>query len=250
MIKRLARKIFVSWLMLFTIQSAHAEQINVAVAANFSSAFEQIKTAFKQQTGIDVLPSYASSGKLYTQIINGAPFELFLSADVETPQKLEQMGLIASGKRFTYAVGHLVLWSPQPGLVDAKGEVLRNGDFKRLAIANPKTAPYGLAAQQALTRLGLWEGMSPKLVQGESIAQAYQFISSGNAQLGFIAASQLTVQTGSSWQVPESLYDPIEQQAVILKSAQANAAALKLYDFLRSDQATKIITSFGYGARN
>ncbi|TPW15198.1 MAG: molybdenum ABC transporter periplasmic molybdate-binding protein [Halothiobacillaceae bacterium] len=223
-----------------------AESLNVAVASNFSAAFAAIQRAFKKESDTELLPSYASTGKLYAQIVNGAPFALFLAADVATPAKLEQMGLAAPGRRFTYAIGHLVLWSAEPGRVDAQGEVLKQAKFKRLAIANPKSAPYGLAAQQALTRLGLWERLTAKLVQGESIAQSYQFVDSGNVELGFISASQLPPQKGSHWLVPQALYDPLEQQVVVMKSAQNSTAAMKFYDFLRREPARQIVVSFGY----
>lgn len=227
-------------------EQAKSSALYVAVAANFAPVFEQISAAFKTQYGIELVPSYASTGKLYAQIINGAPFALFLAADTATPQKLEKEAYTVSDNRFTYAVGHLVLWSAQPGRVDAKGEVLASDSFDRIAIANPVTAPYGLAAQQVLQRLGQWQRLRPKLIQAESIAQVYQFVSSGNVPMGFIAASQVPAHSGSFWRVPAELHAPIEQQVVILKSAQHNADAFKLYDFLRSEQAAIIISAFGY----
>lgn len=227
-------------------EQAKSSALYVAVAANFAPVFEQISAEFKTQHGIELVPSYASTGKLYAQIINGAPFALFLSADTATPQKLEKDAYTVPDKRFTYAVGHLVLWSAQPRQVDAKGEVLASDSFDRLAIANPTTAPYGLAAQQVLMRLGQWQRLQPKLIQAESIAQVHQFVSSGNVPMGFIAASQVPAHSGSFWRVPAELHDPIEQQVVILKSAQHNADAFKLYDFLRSEKAARIISAFGY----
>lgn len=225
---------------------AWANELSVAVASNFTATFNQIVATYQAETGVKVVPSYASSGKLYAQIQNGAPFQLLLSADVETPQQLEKDGLALPGTRVTYAIGSLVLWSPQPGVVDAKGEVLRKSATSKLAIANPKTAPYGLAAQQALTKLGLWESLSPRLVTGENIAQAYQYASSGNAAMGFVALSQVLDQPGSQWPVPQSLYDPIEQQMVILKRGQGNAELRRFYDYLRSAKVQQLIATKGY----
>lgn len=236
-------------LVLFTamfMPQALAE-INVAVAANFTSTFNKLAEVYQADTRVKVQPSFASTGKLYAQVRNGAPFQLFLSADVETAQRLEQEGETVAGTRQIYAIGRLVLWSGKPGLVDARGEVLRKGGFNRLAIANPKTAPYGLAAQQVMSQLGVAESLKDKLVTGESVAQAYQYVSSGNAELGFVALSQVQGAAERYWLVPEKLHDPLEQQMVILKRGQGDAAVRKFYDYIRSEKAQKIIASFGYG---
>lgn len=225
-------------------QSEEDKPLHVAVAANFATTFEEILREFNQQYPVKVLPSYASTGKLYAQIINGAPYALFLSADKSTSLKLEQAGY--AGKRSVYAVGQLVLWSARPGWIDSQAVLLKQGHFERIAIANPALAPYGLAAQQTLQQLGLWTAVQAKLVQADSIAQVHQFVSSGNVELGFIAASQHPKNSGSFWQVPKALYDPIEQEMVLLKSAQHRTAANEFYEFMRSEKALKIIRSYGY----
>ena len=206
-------------LLLTVAAPGSADDVHVAVASNFVPVLTELAPTFSAQTGHRLLPSAASTGKLYAQIRQGAPFAVFLSADSRHAERLEAEGHAVRGSRFTYALGQLVLWSPDVGRIDADGAVLRAGRFDRLALANPRLAPYGLAAQQALERLGLWEALQSRLVQGENIAQAYQFVASGAAPLGFVAASQLadTGAGGSSWTVPATLYDPIEQQAVLLR---------------------------------
>jgi len=194
--------------------------------------------------------SFGATGKFYAQITNGAPFEVFLSADDETPARLEKELLIAPHTRFTYAIGKLVLWSPQNGYVDAKGEILKTGEFKHLSLANPKTAPYGAAAVETLKKLGAFERVEPRIVQGENIAQAHQFVASGNAELGFVALSQVykdgKVTAGSAWIVPFNLYAPIRQDAAILANGLHNPAAKALVDYLKSDKARAAIKSYGY----
>lgn len=229
------------WLSLAT-----AAEIHVAVASNFNATFDKIAAVYSAETGVKLLTSYASTGKLYTQVVNGAPFDLLLAADTETPLKLEREGQTVIGARATYAIGHLVLWSPRQGLVDDKGAVLRGAGFARLAIANPKTAPYGLAAQQVLTKLGLWDSLRARMVTGENIAQAYQYASSGNAQLAFVAKSQVLDVAGSEWQVPQNLYDPLAQDMVILKQGQGDIQVRKLFDFLLGKKARKIMVDGGY----
>ena len=230
---------------------ARADDISLAVAANFTAPMKVLAADFEQQSGHRVLASFGSTGKLYAQVKNGAPFEAFLSADEKTPAKLEAEGDAVPGSRFTYAVGGLVLWSADPGRVDAEGKVLSEGEFHKLAIANPKTAPYGAAAIQTLTALGLLEAVRPKLVQGENIAQTHQFVSTGNAQLGFVALSQVTAEGqltgGSAWVVPAGLHDPIRQDAVILARGADKPAVAALMDYLRGDAARAVIRSFGYG---
>jgi molybdate transport system substrate-binding protein len=230
--------------------SSQAAEVSVAVAANFTAPMQKIAQAFAQDTGHQARLAFGSTGSLYAQIKNGAPFDLLLAADDETPERLEQDGQVVAGTRFTYAIGKLVLWSPQSSLVDAKGEVLRAGSFDKLAIANPKTAPYGAAALQALNALGLAQGLQGKLVQGESVSQTLQFVSSGNAALGFVALSQVfmdgKVCQGSAWVVPEALYQPLQQDAVLLIGAKDKLAALALLRYLRSERAHVILKSYGY----
>jgi molybdate transport system substrate-binding protein len=230
--------------------SADAAEVNVAVAANFTAPMQEIVEHFTLQTGHTAVLSFGASGSIYAQIVNGAPYEVFLSADRQTPMRLQEEGFGVSGTPFTYAVGQLALWSMQPGLIDQKGTVLRSGTFERIALANPKLAPYGAAAVETLTRLGLLEQLQPKFVQGESIAQAYQFIATGNAPLGFVALSQIYenggLTEGSAWIVPAKLHAPIEQDAVILANGKDNPAATALAAFLQSKKAIQIICSFGY----
>jgi molybdate transport system substrate-binding protein len=230
--------------------AAHADEVQVAVAANFTAPMQQISAAFEKDTGHKALLAFGATGKFYAQISNGAPFEVFLAADDETPAKLEKELLAVSGTRFTYAIGKLVLWSAKEAYVDGQGEVLKKGEFKHLALANPKTAPYGAAAVAALMKLGVMESIQPRFVQGENIAQTHQFISTSNAELGFVALSQVfkdgKVTSGSAWIVPSSLYDPIRQDAVLLAKGRNKPAAAALVDFLKTDKARAIIKSYGY----
>lgn len=242
--------------LLFTLLAgiAAAAEVQVAVAANFTAPFKEISAAFEQASGHKVIAAFGPTGGFYTQIHNGAPFDVFLAADAERPARLESEGLALPSSRFTYAVGRLALWSATPGYVDAEGAVLKQGRFAHLAIANPKTAPYGLAATQVLERLGLTGALAPRLVQGTDITQARHFVATGNAELGFVALSQVwhdgALTDGSVWLPPATLYDPIRQDAVILKRAQDKAAARALADFLRSEPALRIIRSYGYGQGN
>jgi molybdate transport system substrate-binding protein len=229
---------------------ARADEVQVAVAANFAGPIQKIATDFEKDTGHKAVIATGATGKFYAQIKNGAPFEVLLAADDETPAKLEKEGDAVAGSRFTYAIGKLVLWSAKPGLVDAKGEVLKKGQFAHLAIANPKTAPYGAAALETLKNLGVQETLQPKVVQGENIAQTQQFIVSGNAELGFIALSQIIKDgkpmQGSSWIVPENLHAQIRQDAVILAKGKDKPAAAALVKYLAGDKAKAVIRSFGY----
>jgi molybdate transport system substrate-binding protein len=229
---------------------ARAGEVNVAVAANFTAPMNVIAESFEKDTGHKAKLAFGSTGRFYAQIKNGAPFQLLLAADDETPAKLVEEGAAESASRFTYAVGSLVLWSSKADFVDAKGEVLRRGHFGKLALANPKTAPYGRAAVETLTRLGLMVAVEPKFVQGENIAQTYQFVSTGNADLGFVALSQVIkdgkVLEGSAWLVPAELHAPIRQDAVLLISGRGNPAAQALLDYLKGDKAKAVIRSFGY----
>jgi molybdate transport system substrate-binding protein len=234
-----------------------AAEVHVAVAANFTAPLAEIGKAFEASSGYRLVVSSGSTGKLVAQIDNGAPFEVLLAADAERPALLEKNGEAVAGSRFTYARGRLVLWSPDPGRVDAAGKVLAAGRFRHLAIANPQLAPYGAAAQQTLTGLGLWEKLAPLLVQGEDIGQTYQFVASGAAELGFVALSQVRAAEtgagaagqpkGSPWIVPESRYQPIDQQAVLLTRGSASPAARAFLEFLRGQPARAVIERYGYG---
>lgn len=227
----------------------HAEQVTVAVASNFTGAMKEIAAAFERESGHEVRLAFGSSGKFYAQIQHGAPFQVFFSADAAKPEALEKAGQAVPGSRFTYAVGGLVLWSADSGRVQGPG-TLKAGNFNKLALANPKLAPYGAAAVQVLDRLGLAQATRPHWVQGENIAQTYHFVASGNAQLGFVALSQVTrdgeIREGSGWIVPAKLHRPIRQDAVLLQRGANNEAAQSLLRFVRGDKAAQIIRSFGY----
>jgi molybdate transport system substrate-binding protein len=229
---------------------AHAGEVQVAVAANFAVPVAQLAPGFQDATGHTLKVSVGATGKFYSQIVAGAPFEVLLSADDETPRRLLADGWAVPGSAFTYALGKLVLWSAKPGFVDGQGGVLGTGRFTHLAIANPKTAPYGAAAVQVMRSLGLAEALGSRLVTAESIGQAYQFISTGNADLGFVALSQVAVPgkppAGSYWLVPPTLYDAIRQDAVLLKAGEKNPAAAAWLAYLKSPAAQALIRSFGY----
>ena len=246
----LPRTLAVIGLCLAAVSAAHADQVSVAVAANFTAPMQKIAAAFEADTGHKAELAFGATGKFYAQITNGAPFQILLAADDTTPAKLEREGKAVANSRFTYAIGTLVLWSAQPGYVDAQGAVLKTGDFKHLAIANPKLAPYGLAATQVMDKLGVTAALTPRIVQGENIAQTYQFVSTGNAQLGFVALSQVMadgkITSGSAWQVPANLHDSIRQDAVLLETGKDNAAAAALLQYLRGDKARAVIKSYGY----
>ncbi len=229
---------------------AHAAEAQVAVAANFAEPVKAIAAVLEKTTGHTLRISTGASGAFYTQIRNGAPFDVFLSADNERPAMLEKDGLAQPGTRFTYATGKLVLWSAKAGRVDANGAVLKAADLGKVAYANPKTAPYGAAAVQVLEKLGLKDAISPKLVQGESIGQAYNFVKTGNADVGFVALSQVLsggrLKEGSMWMIPQANYDPIRQDAVLLKRGADNAAAQALLQLLQSPRIKDLIRSYGY----
>jgi molybdate transport system substrate-binding protein len=236
--------------LLMMAQVAQAGEVRVAVAANFTAPMQEIVPLFEQTSGHKVSLSFGSTGKFYAQIKQGAPYDVLISADSKTPQKLDGDGLTVPGSRFVYALGALVLWSAQPGLVDDKGAVLRKGGYNKLAIGDPKLAVYGTAAQETLEGLGLWQALSPKLVRGENITQTYQFAATGNAELGFIALSQISkggkVTGGSWWIVPAHHYKPIEQSAVMLSSAKDAEASKAFLAFLKGPQAATVIRSYGY----
>lgn len=230
--------------------TAAADEVQVAVAANFTAPMQKIAADFEKDTGHKVQLAFGSTGKFYAQIKNGAPFEVLLAADDETPVRLEKEGAAVAGSHFTYAIGRLVLWSAKPGYVDEKGEVLKKGDFKHVSLANPKLAPYGAAAVEALNALKLLDAVQPKFVQAENIAQAHQFIATGNAELGFVALSQVLkdgkVAEGSAWVVPAQLYRPIRQDATVLDKGKGKPAAAALMSYLKGDKARAVIKSCGY----
>jgi molybdate transport system substrate-binding protein len=233
-------------LALLASGNAFAAQTNVAVAANFTEAAKEIAAAFQQKTGHEAVLSFGASGQFYTQITQSAPFQVFLSADDARPKKLVDDGLAVPGSRFTYAIGKLVLWSKTPGLVKGE-ETLKSASFAKLSICNPAAAPYGAAAVETMKSLKLYDALQPKLVEGATITQAYQFVETGNAEIGFVALSQLTgPETGSRWLVPQELYGPIRQDAVLLKSGADNEAATGFIAFLKGPEARAIIAKYGY----
>lgn len=240
----------VGWVLALFALSAQADEVTVAVAANFSAPAQKIATAFAAATGHKASVVVGSTGKLYAQIKNGAPFGVLLSADDETPRRLAQEGAGVAASQFTYATGRLVLWSRQAGLVDGKGDVLQGTAFNHLSIADPKVAPYGAAAIEVMTKLGVLPKLQGRLVQGESIGQAHQFVASGNAQLGFVALSQVMqdgkIAEGSAWVVPANMHTALKQDAIVLTAAKDNAAALAFVAYLRSDATKTLIRSYGY----
>ena len=240
-------KILLLPLFLLLTQAAWADTLRVAVAANFASAARALAAGFEAESGHQLKLAFGSTGKHYSQIHHGAPFDAFFAADVERPRLLDEAGLAVPGSRHTYAMGRLVLWGPSPQLAVADGKVLKDGNFDHLAIANPRLAPYGRAAQQVLEKLGLWQSLQGRLVRGENIGQTYHFVRGGGAQLGFVALSQLQQSgkpvAGSRWLPPADLYDPIEQQAVLLRDSPAGRA---LFSYLRSNAARDIIQAHGY----
>jgi molybdate transport system substrate-binding protein len=240
-----------AWALMGTV---HADEVQVAVAANFTAPMQKIAAAFEKETGHKAVLSFGATGKFYAQIRNGAPFGVLLSADDEVPARLVKEGMAVPGSAFTYAIGQLVLWSSQSGVVDAQAAVLHEmASGKRsgkIAVADPKLAPYGAAAMQVMDQRGLTDKLCPHFVTGENIGQTFQFVKTGNAALGFVALSQVMVEgsisTGSAWVVPAHLHDPIRQDAVLLKTAQANPAANALLQYLRTDAARTVIRAYGY----
>ena len=227
---------------------ASADEVRVAVAANFAAPMQKIAADFEKDTGHKAVLAFGATGQFYAQIKNGAPFGMLLAADDKTPEKLDREGLTVKGSRFTYAIGSLALWSAKPGLADS--DMLEKGSFEHLAVANPKLAPYGVAAMQTLARLGLAEKCQARIVLGENIGQTYQFVATGNAELGFVALSQVMKDgkliSGSVWIVPAAMHDPIRQDAVLLSDGKASAAAEALMNYLKSAKATAVIKSYGY----
>lgn len=227
---------------------ARADEVRIAVATNFSAAINALVAAFEAQSEHTVLVSTGSTGSHYAQIKNGAPFEAFFSADAERPERLERENVAVPGSRFRYAVGRLALWSPNAGYVDTEGRVLGTGNYRHLAIANPALAPYGAAAREVLRGRGLWDNVQARLVQGQDIGQAFSFVATGNAELGFVALAQIqrpgAEPEGSYWLVPESLHEPIEQQAVLLRDTPGARAFV---EFVKTEEARAIIRNYGYG---
>jgi len=241
-----------AWLLVAALTSTpgQAGEVHVAVAANFAGPMKSLAIAFERESGHRALVSLGATGQLYTQIRQGAPFGVLLAADATTPRKLAREGYAVTETQRPYAIGRLVLWSRNAHYVDAKGEVLRRGDFRRLAIANPKLAPYGAAATQTLSALGLLDKLRSKVVEGANINQAFKFVASGNAELGFVAMSQVMqdgrLKEGSAWLVPAKLHDPIRQDAILLAKGKDNPAAVALLRYLDSEPARDIIRRYGY----
>lgn len=247
---RIRRQLAVAIFLFLANAGVHAAEVKAAVAANFTAAIAKLQPMFEMETGHKLLPSFGATGQLYAQIGNGAPFEVFLSADAQAPQKLLREGKAVAGTDFIYARGELALWSARKGYVDDNGDVLRRNAFAHIAIANPDTAPYGAAAVQTLKKLGLYDALKAKFVQGDNIAQTQLFVASKNAELGFVALAQVIAtaqaERGSWWQVPADLHDPIDQQAVLLKTAENNDAARAFLKFLQTPRATAVIHGLGY----
>lgn len=240
------RKLLIGLAFALPAAIANAAETSVAVAANFTEPATEIAALFAAETGHSAVLSFGASGQFYTQITQGAPFQVFLSADAERPAKLVAEGLGVEGSVFTYAIGELVLWSADAALVTGP-DTLTDGHFEKIAIANPESAPYGRAAVQTMEKLGLGEALAPKLVQGNNISQTLQFVETGNAELGFVALSQVAAKdAGSRWVVPGDLHDPILQDAVLLQTGADNEAARAFLEFLRGPQATEVIERFGY----
>ena len=227
-----------------------AAEAQIAVAANFAEPIKAVAAVLEKTTGHTLKVTLGATGKLYAQIKNGAPFDVLLAADTKTPAQLQADGLAQPGSRFTYATGKLVLWSADAAKVDAQGDLLKTGNFRKLAYAAPKVAPYGAAAVQVIEQLGLTAAVATKLVQGESIGQTFSFVYTGNADLGFVAMSQVLeggkLKNGSMWVVPQNLYQPIQQDAVVLQRAGANPAAQALMTLLKSPNIKALIRSYGY----
>lgn len=253
---QLLKKLVAIPLIYWMFNIAHADEIRVAVATNFTAAMKEIVAQFEKNSGHEVIVSFGSSGKIFAQIQHGAPFQIFLSADQTKPEMLEQAALTVPGSRFTYAIGGLVLWSSKPDSAGIESALnynrLKNGEFNKLALANPKLAPYGAAAVEVLEALKLKQFTQAKWVQGENISQAYQYVATGNADLGFVALAQIMdkghIKGGSSWVIPDELYTPIRQDAVLLRSAKDSVGAKVFLDYLCSDEAQAIIYAYGYKA--
>jgi molybdate transport system substrate-binding protein len=238
--------------LLTVVPAARADQTLIAVAANFAEVIEELKPAFEKISGHKLQSTTGSTGKLYAQIKEGAPFQILLSADANTPERMEKEQLAVAGSRFTYAIGKLTLWSSDQGRIGSDGAAaLKANDVRHIAIANPDLAPYGLAARETLQSLGLWDSLKPKIVMGQNIGQTHSMVATGNAQLGFIALSAVLSPRespkGSRWDVPQSLYTPIRQDAVLLSAGARNEAAIAFMKFLKTPEARTVIERYGYG---
>lgn len=240
--------------LLLSINSPQAATTLVAVAADFTKPMTEIAAEFQKVTGHEAKLSFGSSGKAFAQIQSGAPFEVYLSASEKYPVELEKAGLVVPGSRFVYAIGKLVLWSATPGYVDDKGEILKTGNFKHIALADPTHAPYGVVAEQVMTSVGVLDKLRPLFVMGENISQTFQFVTTGNAELGFVALAQVIdlqtgkIGSGSGWLIPDELHGPFNQTAVLLQTGAENPAALALMDFLKSPTARAVIKKYGFGS--
>ena len=247
LVKKILKLILISG-CLISVELSQAGEIRIAVASNFTNTIKTLSKHYEDKTGHKVILIFGATGKHYAQIKNGAPFDIFFAADSKRPKLLENEGLIFESQRFTYALGKLVLWSPKDNFTDSQAKVLEKGDFYHIALANPKLAPYGRAAYEVLKKNHLWELLKTKAVRGENIGQTFQFVKSGNAELGFVALAQIKHlnedEKGSFWNIPESLYNPIKQQVVLLNN---NPIAKDFMTFIKTDTAREIIKSFGYG---
>lgn len=247
-------RLFALFGLMLTSSISVAETTLVAVAADFTKPMTEIAAEFQKATGHEAKLSFGSSGKAFAQIQSGAPFEVYLSASEKYPLELEKAGLVVSGNRFVYAIGKLVLWSATPGYVDDQGEILKTGGFKHIALADPTHAPYGVIAEEVMTSLGVLDKLRPLFVMGENISQTFQFVTTGNAELGFVAFAQVIdlntgkIGSGSGWLIPDELHGPFNQTAVLLKTGAENPAALALVDFLKSATARAIIKKYGFGS--
>ena len=247
--RRLAAAAFVGWAAVGACGPSAAAEVNIAVAANFTEPAKQIAQAFERKTGHKAILSFGATGQFYTQITQGAPFQLFLSADQATPKKLAGEGHAAADTLFTYAIGKLVLFSREADFVKG-GETLRDAKFNKIAIANPTAAPYGAAAIETMKAVGVYDALTPKIVQGANINQTFQFVETGNAELGFVALSQVIERSGGSrWLVTANLYSPIRQDAVLLKTGAGNPAARAFLDFMKGPEAAAVIEKFGYATK-
>lgn len=238
---------FTGWLWL--AHPAAADQVLVAVAANFTAPFNKLAAEFEKDSGHKLVASFGSTGKFYAQIKNGAPFEVLLAADDETPARLVTQGAGVAGSRFSYATGRLVLWSPKPGVVDAAGQVLKGSTVQKLAMADPRLAPYGAASVEVMKQLGVHDRLAPQVVTGETLAQVFQFVASGNSPMGFLALSQVLKDgqvEGSHWLVPTALHTPIRQDAVLLNPGQGKPGAAALLQYLQGAKAQALIKAYGY----
>lgn len=250
---RFFRLTVAAW-MLSLAPLTFAETVLVAVAADFTKPMTEIAADFQKATGHEAKLSFGSSGKAFAQIQSGAPFEVYLSASEKYPVELEKAGLVVPGSRFVYAIGKLVLWSATPGYVDDKGEILKTGNFKHIALADPTHAPYGVVAEEVMTSVGVLDKLRPLFVMGENISQTFQFVTTGNAELGFVALAQVIdlntgkIGSGSGWLIPDELHGPFNQTAVLLQTGAENPAAQALVDFLKSPTARAIIQKYGFGS--